>query len=117
MMTDADLAIQRLEEMKGLGVRLAMDDFGTGYSSLSYLHKFPIHGLKIDRSFVADLRPGDIGGSAPIVRAILALARSLGIEAIAEGVETTAQRDALLRLGCELGQGFLFSHPRPFEEL
>ena len=110
-------ARRSLQRLRDAGVLAQIDDFGTGYSSLSYLHKFPIHGLKIDRSFVADLRPGDIGGSAPIVRAILALARSLGIEAIAEGVETTAQRDALLRLGCELGQGFLFSHPRPFDEL
>jgi len=112
-----DLARRTLQRLRDAGVFAQIDDFGTGYSSLSYLHRFPIHALKIDRSFIADLRPGDIGGSAPIVRAILALARSLGIEAIAEGIETTAQRDALLRLGCEFGQGFLFAHPRPADEI
>jgi EAL domain-containing protein (putative c-di-GMP-specific phosphodiesterase class I) len=94
-----------------------LDDFGTGYSSLSYLHRFPIHALKIDRSFVADLRPGLPRGSAAIVRAILALARSLNIEVVAEGIETSAQREALLELGCRYGQGFLFAHPRPLAEL
>src|SRR5262249_26309452 len=85
--------------------------FGTGYSSLSYLHRFPLHAMKIDRSFVADL--GTSGpGSAAVVRAVLALAATLNMEVVAEGIETTAQRAALMELGCELGQGFLFSQPQ-----
>jgi EAL domain-containing protein (putative c-di-GMP-specific phosphodiesterase class I) len=105
-----------LDRLRAVGVRAQLDDFGTGYSSLSYLHRFPIHALKIDRSFVAALHSGETKGSAAVVRAILALAKSLGMEVIAEGIETTEQRDALIDLGCELGQGFLYSHPRPVEE-
>lgn len=95
--------------LQAAGVRLALDDFGTAYSSLSYLRQFPIECLKIDRSFVGGV-PGrdlDLG----IVRAVLAIADSLGLSAIAEGVETREQRDTLLRLGCRLGQGFLLSVP------
>ncbi len=106
-----------LEKLRFDGVVAQVDDFGTGYSSLSYLHRFPLSALKIDRSFVADLRPGESGGSAAVVRAIRALAASLGMEVIAEGIETTEQRDALLELGCEMGQGFLFSHPQPLDEV
>ena len=106
-----------LQRLRDAGVLSQLDDFGTGYSSLSYLHKFPIQTLKIDRSFVADLRPGEAGGSAAVVRAIVTLAGALGLETIAEGIETTAQRDALLELGCALGQGFLYAHPRPAEEV
>jgi len=102
-----------LETLRHAGVLAALDDFGTGYSSLSYLHRFPLHTVKIDKSFVADLRPGDSGGSAAVVRAVLALASTLGMEVVAEGVETTQQRDHLIELGCTLGQGFLFSQPRP----
>jgi diguanylate cyclase (GGDEF)-like protein len=108
---------ETLGRLRDAGVLTALDDFGTGYSSLSYLHRFPLHCLKIDRSFVADLRPGETGGSAAVVRAIRALAGSLDMEVIAEGIETTAQRDFLVELGCELGQGFLFAHPRPIEKL
>ena len=102
-----------LETLRHAGVFAALDDFGTGYSSLSYLHRFPLHAVKIDKSFVADLRPGDSGGSAAVVRAVLALASTLGMEVVAEGIETTQQRDHLIDLGCTLGQGFLFSQPRP----
>jgi diguanylate cyclase (GGDEF)-like protein len=108
-----DQACATLEALRHAGVFAALDDFGTGYSSLSYLHRFPLHAVKIDRSFVADLRPGDAGGSAAVVRAVVALASSLGMEVVAEGVETTQQRDQLISLGCTLGQGFLFSQPRP----
>ncbi|TLY49072.1 MAG: EAL domain-containing protein [Gammaproteobacteria bacterium] len=101
-----------LEALRNAGVLAALDDFGTGYSSLSYLHRFPLHALKIDRSFVADLQPGS-GGSAAVVRAVLALASTLGMEVVAEGIETTAQREQLIELGCDFGQGFLFAHPRP----
>nr|MDQ3038760.1 EAL domain-containing protein [Pseudomonadota bacterium] len=103
-------------QLRDAGVLTMLDDFGTGYSSLSYLHKFPLHALKIDRSFVADLQP-DLGGSSTaVVRAILALAGSLGMEVIAEGIETVAQRDALRALKCGLGQGFLFARPKPLAE-
>jgi len=97
-------------------VLAVLDDFGTGYSSLSYLHRFPLHALKIDRSFVSALRPGDSGGSSAVVRAVLALANTLGMEVIAEGIETEAQRDCLLEIGCVQGQGFLFSRARPAQE-
>ena len=108
---------EALTQLRQQGILASLDDFGTGYSSLSYLHQFPIHALKIDRSFVADLRPGLPRGNTAIVRAILALARSLNIEVVAEGIETSAQREALLELGCRYGQGFLFAHPRPLAEL
>jgi diguanylate cyclase (GGDEF)-like protein len=108
-----DQARQTLETLRHAGVFAALDDFGTGYSSLSYLHRFPLHAVKIDKSFVADLRPGTTGGSAAVVRAVLALASTLGMEVVAEGIETTEQRDHLIELGCTFGQGFLFSQPRP----
>ncbi|MEG3899815.1 MULTISPECIES: EAL domain-containing protein [unclassified Microcoleus] len=102
-------------ELKGRNIRLSIDDFGTGYSSLSYLHRFPLDTLKIDRSFVSRLgaiENGD-GGEQPlqIVRAIVTLAHNLGLNAIAEGVETVEQLEQLRALGCELAQGYLFSKP------
>jgi diguanylate cyclase (GGDEF)-like protein len=104
-------------QLRDAGVLTALDDFGTGYSSLSYLHRFPLHALKIDRSFVAELRPDLAGSSAAVVRAIRALATSLGMELIAEGIETPQQREALLALECGLGQGFLFDPPRAANEV
>ena len=106
---------QVLLRLRYAGVLVQLDDFGTGYSSLSYLHRFPIHSLKIDRSFVADL--SERGSSSVVVRAITALAESLGIEVIAEGIETAQQRQLLIDLGCATGQGFLFSHPLPIDEI
>ena len=106
-----------LQRLREAGVLVQIDDFGTGYSSLSYLHRFPIHSLKIDRSFVCDLLPKGQGGSAAVVRAIRALANSLSLEVIGEGVETEVQRQALLDLGCTLGQGFLFSRPQSIDTL
>ncbi len=100
-----------LGRLRDAGVATLLDDFGTGYSSLSYLHRFPLHGLKIDRSFVAELRSGESGGSTAIVRAIRLLADSLGLEVIAEGIETQDQRYQLRLLGLSLGQGYLFSRP------
>jgi diguanylate cyclase (GGDEF)-like protein/PAS domain S-box-containing protein len=99
----------RLERLRTLNVALDMDDFGTGYSSLNYLRRFPLDALKIDRSFVRRL--GGRKGDLEVVRAILALGHSLGMQVIAEGVETEAQRDHLLELGCTTGQGFLFAPP------
>ncbi|HYH87476.1 MAG TPA: EAL domain-containing protein [Pyrinomonadaceae bacterium] len=109
LMEDAAAAIEMLRQMKAIGVRLAMDDFGTGYSSLSYLHRFPIDTLKIDRSFVT--RMGTDRESRGIVKTIIMLANELGKEVVAEGVETTAQRDALAGLACGYAQGYLFSKP------
>ncbi|MEO5364873.1 MAG: EAL domain-containing protein [Magnetococcus sp. WYHC-3] len=104
-----------LRRMNESGVRIAVDDFGTGYSSLSYLKNFPIHTLKIDRSFVVDL-PGDAENDA-IVRAIISLARSLGYDLVAEGVETAQQAQLLAELGCSVCQGYYFARPMPLETL
>jgi diguanylate cyclase (GGDEF)-like protein len=103
--------------LKDAGVLTMLDDFGTGYSSLSYLHRFPLHALKIDRSFVAELRPDLVGSSIAVVRAIRALASSLEMEVIAEGVENLQQSAALQQLECHYGQGYLFAEPRPLAEL
>jgi diguanylate cyclase (GGDEF)-like protein/PAS domain S-box-containing protein len=108
LMGEAGGAAATLEELKTLGVDLCIDDFGTGYSSLSYLHRFPIDTLKVDRSFIRRL--GD-GQTEQIVRTILVLARTLGMRAVAEGVETAEQADCLRSMGCEYAQGFRFSHP------
>ena len=104
-----------LAELRRRGFRIALDDFGTGYSSLGYLRRFPLDTLKIDRSFVRDIAEND--DDAAIVTAVVSLARGLGIEPLAEGIETEAQRDALLDRGCELMQGHLFGRPMPPIEL
>ncbi|WP_374473346.1 EAL domain-containing protein [Arenimonas sp.] len=106
-----------LARLREAGVLTLLDDFGTGYSSLSYLHRFPLHGLKIDRSFVAELRSGESGGSTAIVRAIRLLADSLGLEVIAEGIEAEEQRYQLRLLGLSLGQGYLFSKPASADDI
>jgi diguanylate cyclase (GGDEF)-like protein/PAS domain S-box-containing protein len=103
---NTETVTEMLMQLRALGIRLSMDDFGTGYSSLGYLHRFPIHTLKIDRSFVSG---GD--GENEIVRTIIMLARNMGMDIVAEGVETQAQLAYLKELKCEYGQGFLFSHP------
>ncbi|HEX5725634.1 MAG TPA: EAL domain-containing protein, partial [Longimicrobiaceae bacterium] len=107
----AEPALSLLEELRALGVGLCMDDFGTGYSSLGYLHRLHLDQLKIDRSFVSRMHRD--GRSAQLVQAILALARNLGVQVVAEGVELPEQLRALRELGCEYGQGYLFSHPLP----
>lgn len=104
-----------LEQIRALGITLAIDDFGTGYSSLSVLKHLPIDRLKVDRSFVRDM-PGDANDIA-ITTAIIGLSRSLGLSIVAEGVETADQLDILRQLGCEIGQGFLFSRPIPADAL
>nr|WP_263858538.1 EAL domain-containing protein [Coralloluteibacterium stylophorae] len=106
-----------LHELRGAGVRTQLDDFGTGYSALSYLQRFPIAAIKIDRSFVADLQAEGAQEGHAVVRAILALAQSLGLETIGEGIETTVQCSTLAQLGCQRGQGFLFARPQPLEAL
>jgi len=107
VMENAEAAAQMFKQLRSLGVQLSIDDFGTGYSSLSYLHRFPLNYLKIDRSFVTRLTTDDNA----IVRTISTLARNLGMEVIAEGIETEEQFQQLKMLGCEYGQGYLFSRP------
>ena len=115
IMDNAELALQILSDLCDLGVRISSDDFGTGYSSLSYIHKFPFHRLKIDRSFISKM---DIDEkSEEIVRTIILLAKNLGMDTVAEGIETEAQLQRLCELGCDFGQGFLFSRPLPVEEI
>ena len=112
---DAENAIETLNRIKDTGVAISIDDFGTGYSSLSYLHRFPIDYLKVDRSFVGAM--GDGSENREIVRTIIALAKSLKLEIIAEGIETKEQFRKLRRLGCQYGQGYLFSRPVPISEI
>ncbi|HEY9282437.1 MAG TPA: bifunctional diguanylate cyclase/phosphodiesterase [Pyrinomonadaceae bacterium] len=109
MMENAEAASAMLVQLRGLGVKLSIDDFGTGYSSLSYLHRFPVNTLKIDRSFV--MRMGDAGENSEIVRTILTLASNLGMDVVAEGVETEGQLAQLKAMRCPYGQGYLFSKP------
>ena len=109
MMQNAEQIISVLNRIKELGVRISIDDFGTGYSSLSYLHRFPIDTLKIDRSFVSTMEDGSENGE--IVRTVIALAKALKLNVIAEGIESIHQFHQLRVLGCEYGQGFLFSRP------
>jgi diguanylate cyclase (GGDEF)-like protein len=111
LMRDMNRAREVLAALRDLGVAIAIDDFGTGYSSLSYLRHLPINTLKVDQSFVRDI-DADADDRA-IVRTILAMAETLGLTAVAEGVETTEHLDFLRRFGCPLGQGYLFARPMP----
>jgi len=106
-----DTAIKQLEKLCQLGVRVAIDDFGTGYSSLSYLHRFPVHTLKIDRSFVVEIR--DDATQFPVVMAIISIAKGLGLNLVAEGVETLAQTRYLENSGCNVMQGYYYHKPLP----
>jgi len=114
MLQDIDKSLAWLQAVHALGLRIHLDDFGTGYSSLSYLKRFPIDTLKIDQSFVKDMQ--GTGNERTLVGAILAMASSLGLEVVAEGVELPSHRQALRAMGCHYAQGFLFSRPVPAEQ-
>ena len=114
LMDDTEASQVALYDLKALGLGIYLDDFGTGYSSLAYLKKFPIDGLKIDRSFIRDI-PGDSDDEA-ITRAIVALSAALRLKVVAEGVETQSQLDFLLQEGCDEVQGFLFSKPLAYDQ-
>jgi EAL domain-containing protein (putative c-di-GMP-specific phosphodiesterase class I) len=115
LIPDPATATTVLASLRRLGVSLLMDDFGTGYSSLNHLHKFPFDTLKIDRSFVSRITEGE--QPLQIVRTIIELARALGMDVVAEGIETVEQDAILQELGCTFGQGFLYSKPLPAEEI
>jgi diguanylate cyclase (GGDEF)-like protein/PAS domain S-box-containing protein len=114
VMGDLDQVVRRMHQLRQLGLGFSLDDFGTGYSSLSYLRQLPLDQLKIDQSFVRDLKSGTQG--ATILQAIVNLGTSLELEIIAEGVETLAQRQFLADCGCTLFQGYLFARPLPIEQ-
>jgi EAL domain-containing protein (putative c-di-GMP-specific phosphodiesterase class I) len=113
LMKNTAVAQEKLGQLRDLGIGLSLDDFGTGYSSLAYLHRFPFHTLKIDRSFVNNLNAPT--GAPRIVRTILGLARSLELDAVAEGIEREHDVAVLINLGCRYGQGYFFSPPVPAE--
>jgi len=109
IMSDMDAMIHKLKELSKKGVNIAIDDFGTGYSSLSYLHKLPIHTLKVDRTFIREVNILQTGKS--IINTIVAMVKGLGLNVIAEGVETQQQLDYLREIDCNEAQGFLFCKP------
>ena len=115
VMDQSEASIERLRGLQALGVQLVLDDFGTGYSSLSYLRKLPLDTIKIDRSFVSGL--GSDAADLPIIQAVISLAHGLGIDVVAEGIETAAQLACLTDLGCDRGQGFAFARPLPPDDL
>jgi diguanylate cyclase len=115
MLDEPELASHTLDDVRAMGVRIAMDDFGTGFSSLSVLQQFPIQRIKIDRAFVQGL--GDGGNDRSLVRTIIAMARSMALDLVAEGVETVEQLEALRELGCGKAQGYLISRPVPADAM
>jgi EAL domain-containing protein (putative c-di-GMP-specific phosphodiesterase class I) len=115
LVSDLDQARAVLSAIDALGARISIDDFGTGWASLTYLREFPVGMLKIDGSFVRGL--GARSSDEAIVRSVISLGRELGLKVTAEGIETPAQRDHLLRLGCRYGQGHLFSEAVPAEDI
>jgi len=115
LMRNARVASTHLEEVKALGVRIAVDDFGTGYASLSHLQRLPVDILKIDRSFVAALNNG--GRSRQLLQAILGVGQALSLAVVVEGIEDESQLSALEEMGCHMCQGFLIARPSPAEAL
>jgi diguanylate cyclase (GGDEF)-like protein/PAS domain S-box-containing protein len=115
LIRDDEAALALLHQLREIGVRIALDDFGTGYSSLSYLKRFPFDKIKIDRSFIGDV--AEAGTSSTIVQAVVDIAASRNMTTVAEGVETEQQRDMLRALGCTEMQGYLFSAPKPAEQV
>jgi diguanylate cyclase (GGDEF)-like protein len=115
MLGDVERALPTLYRLRDLGVRLSVDDFGTGASSLSYLRQLPVHEVKIDDSFVQGMATDS--GDLAIVRAVISLSREFGLTVVAEGVESELTLDLLEEMGCEIGQGYLFSRPLPYERL
>jgi EAL domain-containing protein (putative c-di-GMP-specific phosphodiesterase class I) len=111
VMSDAEYALRVLNRLSDMGLTLAIDDFGTGYSSLTYLKRLPVDEVKIDKSFVLNMQHDD--NDAVIVRSIVDLARNLGLEVVAEGVETTEIWDALRAMSCDIAQGYVISRPLP----
>lgn len=109
LMSDLEQVSDNMTGLSGLGVGLAVDDFGTGYSSLSYLHRYPVNTLKIDRSFVNNMESDH--DKETLVRTVIAMAESLNLHVVAEGVETSAQRDSLKNMNCDVVQGFHYSKP------
>ena len=117
LLDDPEQARTQMKALREAGIGLALDDFGTGYSSLSYLHEFPLNALKIDRSFVLALDAESRKNAQAVLQAICTLGHSLEMEVIAEGIETVHQQETLQALGCALGQGYLYSRPKPLHEL
>ncbi|GIX34728.1 MAG: bifunctional diguanylate cyclase/phosphodiesterase [Lysobacteraceae bacterium] len=117
LIEEPDMARAMMRDLAAQGVGLALDDFGTGYSSLSYLHQFPLQVLKVDRSFVAGLDQQDGGNAHAVLNAVCGLGRALGLAVVAEGIERVGQLEQVRRMGCTMGQGFLFSPPLPLHEL
>jgi EAL domain-containing protein (putative c-di-GMP-specific phosphodiesterase class I) len=115
VVSDPERPLAALHRLKELGVRLSVDDFGTGYSSLAFLRRLPVQEVKIDRAFVQGMvtDPGDLA----IVRAVIDLSRHFGLSVVAEGVESERTLTLLEEVGCDIGQGFLFSRPLPYERL
>ncbi|MBU3022004.1 EAL domain-containing protein [Aestuariibacter sp. A3R04] len=114
VMDEPQIVIDALTSLKEFGVSIAIDDFGTGFSSMSYLQKLPLDRLKVDRSFVKDIKPGE---SAVIAETIVTLGNKLGLITIAEGVEKRQQASYMIKLGCDEAQGYLFARPMPFDDL
>lgn len=117
LMRDPEGSAARITHLRSMGVKVAIDDFGTGYSSLAYLQRFPVDALKIDRSFVWGLSEQHASNQGALIRAIVALAHSLGLSVVAEGVETPVQHGLLQALGCDVAQGFLYARGLPANEL
>ena len=112
LLGDVEAASAVLQRLREAGIETVLDDFGTGYSSLGQLHRFPLKMIKIDRSFVSPIGTSASSRTTAVIRAILALSQSLGLEVLAEGIETEEQRDVLLAMGCVYGQGYLFDRPQ-----